>query len=313
MELSVMHQTFGQLKKNKASRGQATVEYILLIVIILALIMGPLYQFSKFVAAYTDALFGEGNYFACRLETGSLVDSSSDQCGAILSSAITSASQNNPIDGPNGHPPSSTPKSSCSTSSGDSGSSGSGSTSSSGQSGSPKSKSNPISEVADGSSHSADSPGSSSSASSGLGAASLNRRGRPDSESLSAAKTSSALRSAGTQKDPGFYDFQKSPDKAGTIINRDHLNRNFTLQDEEAKLTEKLSARTVATSQGRNLKPKEVSFDPVRAPAAKPDNSDDQGFSFSSFMKWLLIAGIIIALIVVVDCKLFQIMKSGDN
>jgi hypothetical protein len=309
-----MRPTFGQ--KNtllKNNRGQATVEYILLIVIILALILGPLQNFSKFIAGFTDSLFGEGKYFACVLESGDL--SKGSDCGSALAADIQKASQDNPIDDPNnpyGKPGSNANGGDKSNqNSDDSSSDSSGSSKSSNRNA--NSKKSRANETSSNARTAGDSAGSSSEASSGLGAAGLNRRGRPREETVKPSKATSSDAIAVAKTGPEYFDFQKSKAKEGIEVSKDRMNRQFNLQEDERRRSEKLSAKTVATNNSTNLKPKAISFEPSRAPAAKLAQDSEEGFTFSAFFKWLLIGCIIIALIVIVGGQLFQVSKGGDN
>lgn len=319
-----MHPTFGQIKillKNK--KGQATVEYILLIVIILALILGPLQNFSKFIVGFTDALFGEGKYVACLLETGDLSGGSS--CLASLKADVQQASQDNPINDPNnpyGQPGSNSNPNSGSNSGGgkpnqNGDDSSSGSNSSSGSSSQARNDSNSKNqkprEESSTSVSAGDNAGSNSDSSSGGGSARSNRNGRPRQESVKLGKATTSGAAAPAKAGPEYFDFQKSKGREGVEISKDRLNRQFNLQEDEARLSEKLSAKTVATNNSSNLKPKAVSLEAVRAPAAKLAQDSDDSFTFSGFFKWLLIGCIIIALIVIVGGQLFQISKGGEN
>ena len=51
---------------------------------------------------------------------------------------------------------------------------------------------------------------------------------------------------------------------------------------------------------------------PFRAPAAKTDIKEESGLTFGSFLRYLVIAAIIIALLLVVGGQLLQISKSSD-
>ena len=53
-------------------RGQAIVEYILILVVIVVVVGGLLFRFSKGVQAWGKVLFGEDGYVACALQTGVL-------------------------------------------------------------------------------------------------------------------------------------------------------------------------------------------------------------------------------------------------
>ncbi len=64
----------------KNHRGQAALEYLLLIVISLGVIGGGLYQFNSAFRDYAQQLFGQEGYFACLIEEGLLPGDESPEC-----------------------------------------------------------------------------------------------------------------------------------------------------------------------------------------------------------------------------------------
>ena len=52
--------------------GQATVEYVLLTVLAVAVVLGGIYQFNSAFQVWANAYFGDEGYLACLLETGEL-------------------------------------------------------------------------------------------------------------------------------------------------------------------------------------------------------------------------------------------------
>ena len=65
----------------KSKRGQATVEYVLILVIAVGIIIGGVLKFNKNFDAYARYIYGE--YMTCLLETGelpSLGAGESDEC-----------------------------------------------------------------------------------------------------------------------------------------------------------------------------------------------------------------------------------------
>ncbi len=54
----------------RSTRGQALTEYVLILVVVVALILGTVYQFNDAIRVWANNYFGE--YVACLLETGEL-------------------------------------------------------------------------------------------------------------------------------------------------------------------------------------------------------------------------------------------------
>lgn len=65
---NAMESEYGRLKNSQS--GQAVVEYLLILVVSVAVILGGLYQFNKAFQVWADSYFGD--YLACLLETGEL-------------------------------------------------------------------------------------------------------------------------------------------------------------------------------------------------------------------------------------------------
>ena len=62
-----------QAAAGQAAAGQATVEYTLLLVVIVGIILGALYQFNTAFKVWAESYFGGSNsYLACLLQTGTL-------------------------------------------------------------------------------------------------------------------------------------------------------------------------------------------------------------------------------------------------
>ena len=64
-----------ELNRNfRSQSGQAVIEYVLVLVIVVSILTGILFQFSSAFRTYTKALFGD--YISCLLEAGELPGSS---------------------------------------------------------------------------------------------------------------------------------------------------------------------------------------------------------------------------------------------
>ncbi len=302
-----MSSTIGQLKKNS---GQATIEYILLIVIILALILGPLKQFSQAFNAYIDALFGKGNYIACLLETGELGGQSSDpnsSCLASLNANIKTA-----LGGGGGG--GGGDKGSGENDANKDGGAQNGSGGGAGSKGAKK----PQTQAANSSSGSSDVGG-------GRGAGEtvgVNGGGQAGGQYRKASQRVVGKAGSSSEKnDSGDsyvkvgeqYDYKDLKPKNGFEVSLKRLDGRFSLESEEAKREEKLAPKEVASTNSRNLRAKEVNIDPSRGPATKEIEISSDGFGFSMLLKWFLIACILIALVIFVGGQAMQISKGGDN
>ena len=89
----------------RSQSGQGIVEYILVLIVTLALILGLLWQFSDAFRAWANNYFGE--YLACLLETGEL-----PSVGGMGGVAGTCNRYFEPFSIANGRPPRSSPSSS---------------------------------------------------------------------------------------------------------------------------------------------------------------------------------------------------------
>lgn len=71
-------------KKLAQESGQAVVEYTLLLVIVITILTGSIYQFSSAFQAFTDSYFGD--YLQCLIESGELPQLGGDDEGICSSS-----------------------------------------------------------------------------------------------------------------------------------------------------------------------------------------------------------------------------------
>ncbi len=71
------------LKYKRRQKGQAALEYVLLLFVTLSIIGGSVYQFSSAFRNFADQLFGKGEntgYIGCLIEEGLLPGDESDEC-----------------------------------------------------------------------------------------------------------------------------------------------------------------------------------------------------------------------------------------
>ena len=296
------------ISQDRNNRGQATVEYILLVVIILALILGPLKQFSQFFNAYIDALFGNGQYIACLLETGELAGQSADpnsSCGATFNANVQAAVNTNRGGGTGG------------TGGGGGGEGENNQNQDGGKNGAGKNAKKPATQVSSAASVAGDAGGGRT-----AGDAALPAGGSHGGQNQRRGGGGRPIANASGGKDAGEdsymkvgeqFDYKDLKPKKGFEINTKGLRNNFSLESEEAKREEKLTPKEVASNKEGNLRPKELNIDPSRGPAAKDKDINSDGFGFSMLFKWFLIACILIALVIFVGGQAMQISKGGDN
>lgn len=295
-----------RLKKHNVLRnesGQAVIEYILVLAITVFLIGTFAYQFSTAFRKYASNYFGE--YIACLLETGELPGSTAGQCtdgytAFNLSDGKTATGGSvGAIGG--------------TTSASDTNSNGSGSSGSGSGSGkkSRKSASTPSSSSSSGSSGETVGPTSSDSNSS----AGSSRSGTRKTTSLG-SKTGAAPRTAGKEglKAVGSYNSSTSDSGSNGRGRRTSLGGGFGYagqEEDQARAADRPASKSVGKNDADHLKPPSAVENPPRAPAAAPDDSG--GFTFGAFLRFILIAGIIIAIVILFGGQLLAITKSGEK
>ncbi len=313
-----MHATLGQLKSrfligSKNNRGQATVEYILLLVIILALVLGPLKQLSVSFNTYVEALFGKGKFIACLLETGELSGQSSDAASSCLS-AFNSSVQTAFNGNGNGNGGGGTGG----TNGGNNGQNGGNQDAKNGGAAAGKNAKKAPPNIAN-NGGAADAGGGAAAGGEGAGgggAAGGQGRRAPGRKIVNSSGGSGAGKDASEDsfvKIGEQFDYKDLKPKGPFAVNMNGMNRNFKLESEEADRQERLAPKEVAKTNSGALRPKELTVDPSRAPAAKDTDINSDGFGFSMLLKWFLIACIIIAIIIFVGGQAMQISKGGDD
>jgi hypothetical protein len=297
-----------KLDRFGSEAGQGTIEYILLLMVSLMIILGILYQFSTAFRAYTEAFFD--GYIACLLETGELPGSA--ECEAEFKSFNLADGKALLKDASNDK----TREGSRSGSSGSSSSSGSGSGSGSGG-GKNSNKNASGSSSGGGSEVRASGAGGAtyvgaSSQGSGFLKQKSSRVGRADvakEGGESSEDTANALLGKVPATRVGDYGGKGGKTKA--------LDRGFGYYGEEAaaaKAKERppVTALAKPAEGGDQLRPKSSVEKGSRAPANLRE-SDDSGFSFGYLLRWLLIIGIIVAILVFFGGQLQQIAKSREK
>ena len=290
--------------------GQGVVEYMLGLMITVILILSFAYKFSTAFAVYSNNFFG--GYIACLVETGELPGG-----------ALCDFKSFNLADGKTGAAGSGSGSSGSSGSGTGTSSSGSGTKNSGNGSNGGKNKNGSKSKTASDSGSS----GSSSDSKPYAGGETVGTSGNGGSN-LSGGKSGGRQRStqvSNPNKDDGRGKGRQGLTPIGSVTNssgnsnggsrRTAMRRDFQYygQEEDAeKEASRPSTKAVAKDESGALRPKKVAVTESRKPASTFDGNSE-GFTFGSFLRWLLIAGILIAVFILFGGQLLEISKSGEK
>lgn len=270
------------LSRNQS--GQAVIEYILVLIVVVSILLGAMWQFNDGFNKFTKSYFGD--YIACLLELGELPalgGTSSGQCtyeaftpgtSPTLGAGTGGDDGKDGKDGKGDKSPNTSNNDSASGGSG-SGSSGSGAAESSGRFGS--------------------------------NFAGSSRQGRPSVVVI------------GTAKDDTYTGSTESSNGKSTRLSGPRT-ANVELIDQSGGVIDPFEERKVKSapvsiakdSRADQLKSKKQRVDITRKVAAADLKDKDTKLSFSDFLKWLLIAAIVLAIIVFVGGQALQIGKSWE-
>lgn len=270
------------------SRGQAMVEYVLLLIVTVSILLALVYQifrpFQSFVKSYM------GDYTACLLETGELPSlGNKDAESALAEEGCDSKFEAATLG--NGRPSKYDSNGTNSATKSDPSSyEGSGRGGSSGGSG----------------------PGSSSSGSSGnnLLISSMKKKNATESGGGKNEKVTEIPLAEGSK----FYNRKDSYSQDYAMKNGKGVYVPITgLSEEEKKKKERQEAskRTVATGENLDGPPKKTTVKPP--PPRKIAEVEDEPLTFGNFFRFLLIAAIVIAIIVVLGSQALRIAKSQEK
>ncbi len=271
--------------------GQAVLEYILVLFVVVAILLGSLYQMNSAFKVWAENYFG--SYLSCLLETGELpaLGGSVGPAGGVCNELYE------PFSIDKGRPL-------LASSQGGGGGSSGGSTSSS----PPSSSSSSSSE------RGARDTGGGSSGSSQINSSArftAGSRFRPNNEMASGRRadgssyTGSTEGSVPTSLLGGDYGGRFKVSESGFS-----MDYGSSLDRERKKIESKEGVKKAEDSvQERGRK----KANPVRAPASKAEVEEEEEMTFGSFLRFLIIAAIIIALILVVGGQLLQISKSSGS
>lgn len=281
-----LKKTFVDPKSSMNEAGQALIEYILILVITVSIILGVMYQFSEGFKTFVNQYFGD--YIACLLETGELpsLGGSGPNQGQCVS-PVLKVSARSKIDGARqsggaGGNTSSPTNNSSGTNNNNGGGGGNGLS--------------PSVVTGSGAPTNAEAVGNTSA-------------GRPARQKLS--KNSSG--SSGFDSASGDSDGVRS----GRVIRRKkiiYLGEEYIdeKKKEEKKAKSKKAKLTRKDSGTSKLRVSKFKLDvPEKRKVASVQQSE--GFTFGVFIKFMLIAGIVIAIVVFLGGQALQIKKSWQK
>jgi hypothetical protein len=269
-------------------RGQAAVEYVLMLVVSVALLVALAYQVFRPMQEFLQDYMG--SYIACLLETGELPSlGNSDSKDQLQAEGCDAKFK--PATAKSGRPPADA-------------------SSSSSDSSSSKDKSSSSSD-SDSSKSGGGSSASSADASNGRNLLTRSgRRGGADGPKASDGKTTDI-----PIADPGskFYNRRTDANSAsGNAGRRTVLGGVGFTDDEKKKQTRKENSNnSMNLSDESGRKDKKISIQkPERKVAAE---AEDEAMTFGNFFRFLLIAAIIIALVMVLGSQALKIVKSQEK
>ncbi|MGE5085278.1 MAG: hypothetical protein ACM3MG_03195 [Bacillota bacterium] len=277
------------------NRGQAVIEYVLLLIISVSLVLMLVYQIFKPMQNFVQGFMGD--YMACLLETGELPAFGGTDASATKAADLGCSAKFNNITG---------------NSSGASGAgSGSGSDSSSASAASKAS-----SRGNDSGSGSSSSGGGYAGSSSRNGSRYLtsSRRGSSGVDGSSSAQGGKVVEIA--LDGGGSGGFFKGSNGGGYIgQGRKITSVGVTgLTDTEKKKLEKkaMGAKNAVVASGEfGTPPKKIS---VKKPEPKREiASEDEPLTIGNFIRYLFIAALVLALVIFIGGQALQMSKSGEN
>jgi len=285
MALSDIVQKYKKQSRIFQSQGQAVVEYVLVLVVTISILLALVYQifrpFQSFVKSYM------GDYVQCLLETGELPGLGNQDTEALLAdegcdskfASATLASGRPSIYNSNGtNTPPDSDRSGYDSSSGGGGGGSSG--------------------------------GSSSSSGNNLLVSSMNRKGATETGGAPNDKVTEIPLAEGSS----FYNRKDTYSKEYVSNKTKQTKLAISgLAEEEKKKKERKenSKRNVITGENLDGAPKKTLVKPP--PPKMTMKEDDEAFTFGNFFRFLLIAAIVIAIIVVLGSQALRIAKSQEK
>lgn len=272
----------------KSQSGQAVLEYILVLVVIVGIIMGILYQFNDAFKKYAQSYFGE--YISCLLETGELPSLGGD----TNANAQTCSASFEPFSLKNGRPLISTSSGSSGSGSdrnsrGDSASRGRGSNrgnmarSRNARLRSPKVTRNMSTRNADASTENA-------------------ANSKKDSTKKQAVRRFDMGPNMNSRTNRKVAQGQIPISQRFKMLKQEKEGRNF-----QANINSKNS------KGGSELRAKKVLFDPSKFRTIASNTSPEIELSFGDYMRYIIILALVVMILIFFGGQLFQLKKGWEN
>lgn len=265
----------------KSESGQATTEYVLLLIVMVAIILALITQFFKPMQNFLSSYMGD--YTACLLQTGELPSFGGE---SSIASEEGCSAKFEPGTLANGRPPLDPATNSGS----NKGKDGSGNESGGGGGGG----------------SSASSRGGSSSR-----VLSSSRRSTQSGDVAATASKTTEIATNGAGSGSFF-----TTNSSGTIVIRRSKStvlssRQYSEEVKKALAKRQEGGRRVISSESTGTPPKKVSIKiPEKIERAPAEEAE---FTLGNFMRMLFIIGIILAIVIFVGGQVLQMSKNGDN
>lgn len=267
------------LSRNQS--GQAVIEYILVLLVVVSILLGVMWQFNDGFRKFTNSYFGD--YLACLLELGELPalgGTSSGQCQYETFALGTSPTEGKAGDGKGGD----------------------------------DKKGDKDGKTTIGSANS----GSGSGSSGGSGAAESSGRFGSNYSGLSSAGRPATV-VIGTAKDDTYTGSTESSSSKSSKMSGPRTT-NIALVDQSGGVIDPFDERKMKNApvsvaqdtRGGDLKSKKQRVEIVRKVASTDVKDKDSKVGFGDFLRWLLIAAIIIAIVFFLGGQALQIGKSWE-
>ena len=270
------------------NQGQGALEYILLLIISVSVIVGILLQFNQSFAEYTENYFGQ--YLRCLLVSGELPNLGVEQNGASAASCDASFKAFSLAEG---RPPNSNSNnSSNSTSDGK------------GKKNSPTSFSSNAGRSGGGSSRGRSGAGRGFGGGSSNNRFSANKRSgkKPKDKIVEGAGASSRI---GSLKNNDKNESESSDKKKNRVTRVKAFDPK-----KEKKKSNQVAVNKIKNEDNKNQSKKSFRMAASLKKATPPDI--DSGFSFGDYLRYIIIAAILIVLIFIVGGQIFQATKGKD-
>lgn len=290
MNLSeALRKIFASQKARAGESGQAVVEYILVLIVSVSIILGILYQFNDAFKNFLDSYFGD--YIACLLETGELPGLGGDgptqsECNAGFENfSIASGRPQKQTSSDGAKDP------------GD----GAGDSDGGGDSDGSRGSGRPGSFTRSGTPQNAE-----------IGSGAFSNNNRPDRQRFNTASNQDLDSTAAESGEGGSLGSRRRRRiirRGGYSIGEEFISAQAKKKKKAASVTISKSKQQTRLSSLRKAKFRmtQPEFN-VRGPA-----TDMEGFNFGRMLKFLIILGIIVAIVIFLGGQALQIKKSWQK